>query len=152
MLTIIWLAVVVVGAIALAYSNAAGWAWTLATAAALVVAALAHLLPPLALLVFGAALLLLAIPLNWPTLRRKLVSDGLLNVFRKVMPPMSQTERDAIEAGTVWWDGDLFSGRPDWRRLLDTPVPRLTDEERRFLDHDVEELCAMVTDLSLIHI
>ena len=95
MLTIIWLAVLAVGFFALAYINVAGWAWTLAIAAALAAAALLHLLPPLALLVFGAALLLLAIPLNWPTLRRKLISDALLNVFRKVLPPMSQTEREA---------------------------------------------------------
>ena len=70
----------------------------------------------------------------------------MLAAFRKVLPPMSQTEREAIEAGTVWWDGELFSGRPDWKRLLATPAPTLTPEEQRFLDHEVEELCAMVTD------
>src|SRR4029077_8500131 len=95
---------------------------------------------------------LLAIPLNLPGLRRKLVSDAVLSAFRKLMPPMSQTERDAIEAGTVWWDGELFSGRPDWQRLLATPVPTLTAEERHFLDHDVEELCAMVTDWETTHV
>ncbi len=152
MLTIIWLAVLFVGFIALAYINAAGWAWTLAIAAALAVAALLHLLPPLALLVFGAALLLLAIPLNWPTLRRKLISDALLSVFRKVMPPMSQTEREAIEAGTVWWDGDLFSGRPDWSKLLAVPQPKLTAAEQHFLDHDCEEVCAMVTEWETMHV
>jgi len=62
------------------------------------------------------------------------------------MPPMSQTEREALEAGTVWWDGELFSGRPDWRRLLATPRPALTADEQRFLDQDTEELCAMATD------
>ena len=59
---------------------------------------------------------------------------------------MSQTEREAIEAGTVWWDGELFSGRPDWKKLLSLPAPKLTAEEQRFLDHDVDELCGMVTD------
>ena len=54
-------------------------------------------------------------PLNVPALRRKLISDGVLAASARCMPPMSQTERDAIEAGTVWWDGELFSGRPDWR-------------------------------------
>ncbi|HEY1326424.1 MAG TPA: acyl-CoA dehydrogenase [Casimicrobiaceae bacterium] len=78
--------------------------------------------------------------------RRALVSAPLLRAFRKVMPPMSQTEREALEAGTVWWDGELFSGRPDWRRLLDVPAPALTAEEQRFLDHEVETLCGMVTD------
>ncbi len=80
------------------------------------------------------------------------MSDAVLAAFRKVMPPMSQTERDAIEAGTVWWDGELFSGRPDWQRLLATPSPTLTADEQHFLDHDVEELCAMVTDWETTHV
>ncbi len=65
---------------------------------------------------------------------------------------MSQTEREAIEAGTVWWDGDLFSGRPDWSKLLAVPAPALTPEEQRFLDNECEELCAMVTDWETTHI
>ena len=97
-------------------------------------------------LALTAVFVLLAIPLNVPSLRRKLDQRCLLRAFRKMMPPMSQTEREAIEAGTVWWDGDLFSGRPDWQRLLDMPPPKLTAEEQRFLDHEVEQLCAMVTD------
>jgi acyl-CoA dehydrogenase len=59
---------------------------------------------------------------------------------------MSQTEREAIDAGTVWWDGDLFSGRPDWNKLLAVPQPRLTAEEQSFLDNETEQLCAMVSD------
>ena len=59
---------------------------------------------------------------------------------------MSQTEREAIEAGTVWWDGELFSGRPQWRKLLDAPKPTLRPDEQHFLDHETEELCAMVSD------
>jgi acyl-CoA dehydrogenase len=59
---------------------------------------------------------------------------------------MSQTEREALEAGSVWWDGELFSGRPDWRRLLDVPPPQLTPEEQRFLDDEVETLAGMVSD------
>jgi acyl-CoA dehydrogenase len=65
---------------------------------------------------------------------------------------MSQTEREAIEAGTVWWDADLFSGRPDWRKLLEAPQPRLTPEEQRFLDNECEELCGMVTDWETTHV
>ena len=134
MLTLIWLVGVVVVVFALSYASAAGWLWTLVLAAALGVAWTAHLLWPLALLVLGAALVLLAIPLNWPPLRRKLISDAVLAVFRKILPPMSQTEREAIEAGTVWWDGELFSGRPDWAKLLAVPQPKLTAEEQRFAD------------------
>jgi len=68
------------------------------------------------------------------------------DLFRKIAPRMSATERDAIEAGTVWWDAELFSGNPDWKRLFELPAPRLTPEEQSFLDNEVEQLCAMVSD------
>jgi hypothetical protein len=110
------------------------------------------LLPTLLLLVLGAALVLLAFPLNWVPLRRKLVSDGILTAFRRILPPMSQTEREAIEAGTVWWDGDLFSGRPDWNKLLAVPQPKLTPDEQRFVDNECEELCGLVSDWETTHI
>ena len=83
--------------------------------------------------------------------RRALLSGPLLIVFRKILPPMSQTERDAIEAGTVWWDGELFGGNPDWKKLLAFPKPTLNAEERAFLDGPVEELCAMVRDWEITH-
>ncbi len=79
-------------------------------------------------------------------LRRRLISAPILRVFRNAMPTMSQTEREALEAGTVWWDAELFGGRPDWSRLLATPAPALTAEEKAFLDGPVEELCAMLDD------
>src|SRR5258707_12260356 len=88
----------------------------------------------------------LALVLLVPTVRRKLISDRVLALYRKLMPAMAQTEREALEAGTVWWDGELFSGRPDWRRLLAVPDPTLTAEEQRFLDDDVETLCGMTND------
>jgi acyl-CoA dehydrogenase len=89
---------------------------------------------------------LLALPLAVAPLRRALVSRPLLAKFRKVMPPMSQTEREALEAGTVGWDGELFRGQPAWDELLAIPKTALTAEEQRFLDHEVETLCAMVSD------
>jgi acyl-CoA dehydrogenase len=85
-------------------------------------------------------------PFIVPPLRRALITRPLLLRFRKVMPRMSQTERDAIEAGTVGWDAELFSGRPAWQHLLSMPKSRLTAEEQRFLDNEVETLCAMVSD------
>jgi acyl-CoA dehydrogenase len=84
--------------------------------------------------------------LNVRPLRRVLISNRFLLVFRRMLPPMSRTEREALEAGTVWWDGELFSGHPDWRKLLEfTPRP-LSAEERAFLEGPVEQLCAMVDD------
>ncbi|MBI5450387.1 MAG: acyl-CoA dehydrogenase [Gammaproteobacteria bacterium] len=79
-------------------------------------------------------------------LRRGLISGPLLAVFRRIMPAMSQTERDALEAGTVWWDGELFSGRPDWATLLAYPQSRLSSEEQVFIDGPVEQLCRMLDD------
>jgi acyl-CoA dehydrogenase len=79
-------------------------------------------------------------------LRRLLISDRLFSLYRKLMPSMSSTEREALEAGTVWWDGEIFSGRPRWRRLLKVKPPGLTEREQAFLDGPVEELCRMLND------
>src|SRR5664279_2588023 len=108
MLTLIWILAVLLGALALSYVNVGGVVWSLALAAALAVAWVAHALPPWLTLALATAFVLLAIPLNVPALRRALISDAILAAFRKVLPPMSQTEREAIEAGTVWWDGELL--------------------------------------------
>ncbi|MBI5490247.1 MAG: acyl-CoA dehydrogenase [Deltaproteobacteria bacterium] len=84
-------------------------------------------------------------------LRRRAMSAPLLRVFRRAQPPMSETERAAIEAGGVWWERELFSGRPDWSRLLSTPAATLTVEERAFLDGPCEELCRMLDEWRIAH-
>jgi len=85
--------------------------------------------------------------LAWPVfLRRKLISDPFLRLFRKLMPHISETEREALEAGTVWWDTELFSGRPNWKKLLSVSPPTLTAQEQAFLDGPVDELCRMLDD------
>ncbi|MGX1127743.1 acyl-CoA dehydrogenase [Pseudomonas sp. HLS-6 TE3448] len=81
-----------------------------------------------------------------PELRRKWFSAPLFAWFRRTLPPLSQTERDAIDAGTVWWDGELFSGRPNWNTLLAYPKAQLSEEEQAFIDGPTEQLCAMVSD------
>jgi acyl-CoA dehydrogenase len=81
-----------------------------------------------------------------PPLRRALVTAPILALYRKILPQMSQTEKEALEAGTVWWEGDLFGGRPDWNKLLAYPQPQLTAEEQSFLDNETEQLCALVND------
>lgn len=84
-------------------------------------------------------------------LRRTLVTDRILAAYRRMLPDMSPTEKEAIDAGTVWWDAELFSGRPDWDRLLATPAPTLSAEEQAFLDGPVEALCAMCDDWEITH-
>jgi acyl-CoA dehydrogenase len=79
-------------------------------------------------------------------LRRALLSNRIFAAFRKVLPPMSDTEAAAINAGTVWWDGDLFSGKPDWGKLLGFPPAKLSPEEQRFLDNETETLCKLAND------
>ena len=79
-------------------------------------------------------------------LRRLLISDRLYGVFRKALPRVSATEQEALDAGTVWWDAEIFSGRPRWRNLLKMPPPSLTEKEQSFLDGPVEELCRMADD------
>jgi len=79
-------------------------------------------------------------------LRRLFISNRLFSVYRKVMPKLSSTEREALEAGTIWWDAELFSGKPRWRRLLRQPAPQLSEREQAFINGPVEELCLMLDD------
>jgi acyl-CoA dehydrogenase len=79
-------------------------------------------------------------------LRQRLVSKPLLALFRSIMPGMSDTEREALEAGTVWWEAEVFSGRPDWHHLLAYPAPTLSAEEQAFIDGPTEQFCSMVND------
>src|SRR3989442_13499771 len=81
-----------------------------------------------------------------PAIRRRVVTPSIMNAMARALPRMGDTERIALEAGTVWWDGDLFSGRPDWKKLLSFQCKPLSARERAFLDGPVEELCAMVDE------
>ncbi|MCZ7253206.1 acyl-CoA dehydrogenase, partial [Salmonella enterica] len=79
-------------------------------------------------------------------LRRTLLTSKALGLFRTIMPAMSDTERAAIESGTVWWDAELFSGKPNWQRLLQAAPASLSAEEQAFLDNEVETLCDIAND------
>jgi acyl-CoA dehydrogenase len=78
--------------------------------------------------------------------RRALISGRIMKLIGPMLPVLSDTEREALDAGTVWWDGDLFSGSPRWTRLFDFRTGQLSAKEQAFLDGPVEELCAMVDD------
>lgn len=86
-----------------------------------------------------------------PFLRINIVSNLVLRIFRKLLPQISQTEQEALDAGTVWWEGALFSGKPDWNQLLAYPKPELTPEEKAFLNGPVEQLCAMLDEWHITH-
>jgi acyl-CoA dehydrogenase len=126
----------------LAYFAAPAWLAAVTMAAAAVGAFWLGLHPAV-----GIIAALIALPLAiaaLPPLRRALLTNRLFDWFRKVLPAMSDTEREALESGTTWWDAELFSGRPKWRKLLAHPKPSLSDEEQAFLDGPVEELCQML--------
>ena len=96
------------------------------------------------------AFVLLAL-LNLEGFRRDAVTRRLLGTYRRMLPSMSKTEQEALEAGSVWWDGELFSGMPDWSRLKNLPKPQLKADEQAFLDGPTEELCRLLDDWQITH-
>jgi acyl-CoA dehydrogenase len=89
--------------------------------------------------------------LNLKPLRKTFVTRWIFRVFRRALPNMSSTEREALEAGTVWWDGELFTGNPNWPKLVSAKAPQLNAEERAFLDGPCEDLCRMIDDFDTTH-
>src|SRR5499433_156120 len=120
------------------FGLAIGW-WTLAAAGLLYWLSVIAGFAPVTNVVVASVFIAIAAVLNVPWLRRKLLTERVLAVYRRILPDMSQTEKEAIDAGTVWWDADLFSGKPDWDKLLAVRAPRLSPEEQAFLAGPVEE-------------
>lgn len=102
---------------------------------------------PISWVVYLAAVALLAVP----SVRQKLISAKALSLFKKVLPAMSQTEKEALDAGTVWWEAELFKGKPEWNKLHNIAAPTLSAEEQAFLDGPVNEVCAIVSDYQVTH-
>ncbi len=96
-------------------------------------------------------LIAVAVVMNVESVRQRFLSAPLLRYVRAVLPPMSQTERDAIEAGTVWWEAELFRGNPDWSKLMSTPQAVLSETEQAFLDGPTNELCKMLDDWEITY-
>lgn len=93
---------------------------------------------------------LLVIVLAVGDVRRSLVTKPVFALFKRILPPLSDTEREAMEAGDVWWDGELFSGRPDWQKLLDMPEPKLSKDEQAFVDNQLATLLDMLDDFKIV--
>ncbi|NND53965.1 MAG: acyl-CoA dehydrogenase [Gammaproteobacteria bacterium] len=89
--------------------------------------------------------------LNLTDLRRTRLTSHLFDLYKTMVPAISDTEREALECGSVSWDGELFTGLPNWVDLMSMPAPELTAEEQAFLDGPVEELCAMLDDWDITH-
>ena len=138
----------VVLAVRLLYLGRGYAAWTLPGAAALAWWGVRTGSPEagVAALVFVAV----AAATGIPVLRRQLLSRAALRLMRPMRPRISQTEREALDAGTVWWERDLFSGRPDWQKLLAFKPKPLSDREQAFLDGPVDELCSMLREWDIV--
>jgi acyl-CoA dehydrogenase len=131
---------------ALLYKGRGYLAWILAVVCVVASRALAGISMPDVFAGVVGLFIVLALIFGIPALRRTLVSGFLLNIVKRILPRMGDTEREALEAGTVWWDADLFSGRPDWKKLLDFQPLALTEAEQNFMAGPVEELCRMTDD------
>ena len=136
----------------LAFFRASIWGWLLASILIVAGAAMLLKISGEALTVTVATLSAVVVIFGVPFLRRLLISSFILNVFRKILPQVSQTEQEALDAGTVWWDGELFSGHPNWQKLLGFAKPTLSAEEQSFLDNETEQLCAMIDDWDVTHV
>ena len=101
---------------------------------------------PNAFMVVATFLIIVAGLFGLAPIRRQLISRFVMPIFAKVLPRLGDTERIALEAGTVWWDGDLFSGMPQWQKLLDFEARPLSDDEQAFLDGPVNEFCRTIND------
>ena len=126
--------------IALAYTGAALWLWTLFAAAFLFGIGA----PYAVLIVFGIVALLF----NVPPLRQNIVSGPVMKILDSLgfLPTISDTERIALDAGTVWVDGEFFSGKPNFKKILEESYPELNQEEKDFMNGPVEELCRLTDD------
>ncbi|ENW04706.1 acyl-CoA dehydrogenase [Acinetobacter beijerinckii] len=108
------------------------------------------LITPWSLLI-GIPIILMSVVLLIPALREALISKPAFNILSKAMPSMSTTEREALEAGTSWWEKELFMGAPDWEKFDQYPYPKLSSEEQSFIDNEVQQLCAMLDEWKIHH-
>ncbi len=148
--TLLWLILLIGVPLTLAYRRASLMTSTLVLGALLLAYLLwgdGHVVWKLLLVILFAGFA----ALNAEGFRRTQISSRILNTYRGMLPSMSTTEQDALEAGNVWWEGELFSGAPRWDKLRSLPAPRLSDEERAFLDGPTETLCRMLDDWQITH-
>jgi acyl-CoA dehydrogenase len=149
-MTALWFLVLCGGALYLAYQRVSLRAATLATGITLLAYTLFREPSTAWLVTLWLTFSVMAL-LNVDAFRLRFITRPFLRTYRRMLPSMSDTEREALEAGTVWWDGELFTGRPNWNKLLSAKAPQLTAEEQAFIDGPCEELCRMIDDWDITH-
>ena len=132
----------------MAYTRASLSTFTLSFAALMAVGTIFDALSFLSWVIFA----IVALPLNISEFRKQYISLPLLKIFRTIMPQMSKTEQEAIDAGTTWFEAELFRGSPDWKKLHNYETPRLSVEEQSFINGPVEEVCKMMNDWQTTHV
>lgn len=144
-----WIAgiiIAIVVALALAFAGRGWLAWVAALAILFVTWAITGAALSSAFITLLVIAAVLALVTGWPLLRRLLFARALMPVMAKVLPRIGDTERVALEAGTVWWDAQIFSGMPDWRHLLGFRCQPLNEREQAFINGPVTQLCRMMDD------
>lgn len=134
-----------------AFYQLASIVWTTLIGVTLLIITLFSLLHPIPLLTFWIIFLTAACFANLTNLRRKYLVEPFVPRLQAQMPPISETEQVAIDAGDTWWEKDLFCGRPDWDKLFAIPKPTLSQDEQNFLDNQVEYICGMINDFDVVH-
>lgn len=147
MTTLLWIIAMILVLGALAYLRVSLLTATIAAAVVMTAGWTLDVVGPISWIIF----LVVALPLNISAFRQNVISRPLMKVYRGIMPEMSSTEKEAIEAGTTWWEADLFAGNPNWKKLHNYPVARLSADEQAFLDGPVEEVCRMVNQHQVSH-
>ncbi|MGZ5079952.1 MAG: acyl-CoA dehydrogenase [Usitatibacter sp.] len=135
----------------LAYHLANGLWWSIALAVAAFGITYSTAASPAWVAVVWIAVALFAAFSIVKPLRRAVVTRPIFGIYKKILPQVSQTEQEALDAGSIWFDADLFSGKPDWEKLLAYPQARLSAEEKAFIDGPVEELCGMLDEWDITH-
>ncbi|MGI1943823.1 acyl-CoA dehydrogenase FadE [Shewanella glacialipiscicola] len=147
MTTLLWIIAMILVLGTLAYLRVSLLTTTIAAAVVMTAGWALDIVGPISWIVF----LVIALPFNISAFRQNMISRPLMKVYRGIMPEMSTTEKEAIEAGTTWWEADLFAGNPNWKKLHNYPVARLSADEQAFLDGPVEEVCRMVNQHQVSH-
>ena len=147
----IWLIALIGCFSTLSYQRASLAVWTIALGIFLILMTLLRTDAYISSIIAWIIFLVIFIPLYATSFRQKFFTQYILNFYRRSMPTMSRTEKEALAAGTVGWEGDLFCGNPDWNKLLRFPKPQLSAEEEAFLNGPVETLCKMIDDWDITH-
>ncbi|MGN8160154.1 acyl-CoA dehydrogenase [Salinisphaera sp. RV14] len=150
MIALLWLIIFLAALLALAYTGA-GRATATAALGILLAACTLTSTGALAAIVLWALFIVVFGALHISAIRKPYLTRPALQLFRRVLPTLSATERTALDAGTVWWEGELFSGMPNWRRLEEIPPARLSEEEQAFLDGPVQTLLDMCDEWKITH-